>query len=121
MSDLNKDIEILKEIQGIFEHFKNHGWVNDLKREVDIDKVIPAIENILSEFEGLRDFSTETVRRSAELQVELETYKKIVGEIIEETANGMKYLYVDTSVKDEGKYEAYMDIRNVLEKYKIID
>lgn len=51
MNDIDKDIEILKEIQGIFEHFKNHGWVNDLKREVDIDKVIPAIENVLEELE----------------------------------------------------------------------
>ena len=47
MSDIDKDIERLKEIQGIFEHFKNHGWVNDLKREVDIDKVIPAISRII--------------------------------------------------------------------------
>lgn len=100
MSNLNdEDMEILTNMQGFLSSCEVCS--NDCDKNPCKD--LKAINNMLKELE------------------ELETYKKIVGEIIEETANGMKYLYVDTSVKDEGKYEAYMDIRNVLEKYKIID
>ena len=73
MSDLDKDIEILKE------HIK----------ELEEEKVLyggflsrkEAIENVLKELEELRVFSTETVRRNAELQEELETWKKIAEKL----------------------------------------
>ena len=99
MSNLDKDIEILKEIQGIFEHFKNHGWVNDLKREVDIDKVIPAISRIIDyvNYAELTKIACCTaqncealnnaIRLGKELEnkdKELEMYKKIAEKLAEQ-------------------------------------
>ena len=48
MSDKNidKDIETLKQVQAIFEHLKKHGWIGDIKRDVDTDKAISSIENV---------------------------------------------------------------------------
>ena len=75
MSDIDKNIEILEE-------FKENGFASLMikynKNRIQTNTMVKmAIENMLSEFEGLREFSAETVRRNAELQVELEIYKKI--------------------------------------------
>ena len=90
MSDLDKDIEIVKEVQAIFEHLKIHGWVKDITKEVDIDKVIQAIEKVLWALNG-KDCVIETQSHNeevleeyiAKLEQELETYKKIAEKLAE--------------------------------------
>ena len=82
--DIDKDIDILKEVQAIFEHLKNHGWVKDITKEVDIDKVIQAIEKVLWALKG-KDCVIETQSHNeevleeyiAKLEKELDIYKKI--------------------------------------------
>ena len=69
---IDKDLEILKENIDDGTIYVRCGFTLN-----------QAIENVLSEFQGLRDFSTETVIRNAELQVELETYKKIAEKLAE--------------------------------------
>ena len=71
----DKDIETLKKVREIFEHLKTHGWINDIKRDVDTDTVILSIENVLSE---------------------LETYKKMSEKLAEELRyqKGMKQDYM---------------------------
>ena len=94
MSDLDKDIEIVKEVQAIFEHLKIHGWVKDITKEVDIDKVIQAIEKVLWALNG-KDCVIETQSHNeevlekyiAKLEQELETYKKIAYKLAEEIDN----------------------------------
>lgn len=75
--NIDKDIEILKEVQGIFEHLKIYGWINDIKRDVDTDKAITSIENVLKELEKYKKaYELETYERQKFIE-ELETYKKI--------------------------------------------
>lgn len=85
MSDIDKDIETLKKVQGIFEHLKTHGWINDIKRDVDTDTVILSIENVLNELENLQedlkiheetsfDFQAENIKLREELE---ETIKEL--------------------------------------------
>ena len=72
MSNIDKDIELVSNIKNI----ELKGKVNEQYIYAKIpEEYLNAIENVLSEFQGLREFSTETVRRNAELQEELETYK----------------------------------------------
>ena len=66
---IDKDIEHLKEVVSLAKTLPL-GEVKVLEEESQ------AIDNVLSEFQGLREFSTETVKRNAELQEELEKYKK---------------------------------------------
>lgn len=115
MNNLNKDIEKLK---GLIEYanIEDVDLSDCLSREY-----IQSTENVLSEFETLREISGGLINDNANLKEKLQTYKDIIGEIIEEIRNGMKQLYVDTCVKDEGKYEAYRDVMYILEKSKIID
>ena len=94
MSDKNidKDLEILKEVQGIFEHLKIHGWINDIEREVDINKVIltisRAIEYIknaeLTKIACCTAQNCEALNNSIRLGKELETWKKIAEFLAEE-------------------------------------
>ena len=43
-----KEIEKIKEM---FIHLKNYGWINDIKKEIDVDKAIESIENLLTAYE----------------------------------------------------------------------
>lgn len=53
MNNNIEDTHILMQIRNMFEHLKNHGWINDIKREINSDKAIQAIENILADRERL--------------------------------------------------------------------
>ena len=104
MSDIDKDIEILKKVQGIFEHLKTHGWINNIKRDVDTDKVISSIENVLSELERYKRIANMNLKDSEEfnknmcehrcpiksdyeeVKQELETYKKIAEKLADRIA-----------------------------------
>ena len=72
--NIDKDIHMLKSYAGM-----THKLTDNQGRP----KLDQAIENVLLEFQGLREFSTETVRRNAELKSELETYKKIAEKLAE--------------------------------------
>jgi hypothetical protein len=43
-----KEIEKIKEM---FIHLKNYGWINDIKKEIDVDKAIESIETLLTAYE----------------------------------------------------------------------
>ena len=77
MENIDKDIERVKEII-------NNNYLEDLsylREENDYKIFNQAIENVLSEFQALREFSAEEVINTAELQVELKTYKKIAEKL----------------------------------------
>ena len=79
-NNIDKDIERVKEII-------NNNYLEDLsylREENDYKIFNQAIENVLSEFQALREFSAEEVINTAELQVELKTYKKIAEKLAEE-------------------------------------
>lgn len=70
MEDINKDIKILEEIKDMFIYLKNYGWINDIKKDIDTDKAIQAIENIIN--------------RNKELEEELKEEKEL-NKIIKNT------------------------------------
>ena len=118
---IDKDIEILKEVQAIFEHLKNHGWVKDITKEVDIDKVIQAIENVLWALNG-KDCVIETQSHNeevleeyiAKLEKELKTYKKIAEKMVEDIK-----IY-DGDMENLGYYAEFKNCSNkeIIEIYK---
>ena len=119
MSDIDKDIEILKKVQGIFEHLKTHGWINNIKRDVDTDKVISSIENVLSELERYKRIANMNLKDSEEfnknmcehrcpiksdyeeVKQELETYKKIAEKLADILLKGDEVPYICDMVFDE--------------------
>jgi hypothetical protein len=45
--NLEKAIKEVKKIKEIFEHLKWHGWINDIKRDVDTNNAIESIDTVL--------------------------------------------------------------------------
>ena len=86
MSDLDKDIDRLKELQSTIYEGGDYIYLSKNDKQ--------ALGNVLTEFQGLREFSAETVRRNAELQEELETYKKIAEKL------ALTILEIDVEEKD---------------------
>lgn len=48
--NIEEDIKTLEQIKDIFLHLKFHGWINDIKRDVNTDEAIKAIDDILSDY-----------------------------------------------------------------------
>ena len=55
MEDTNKDLKILEEIKDMFIYLKNYGWINDIKKDIDTDKVIQAIESTINRYKELEE------------------------------------------------------------------
>ena len=92
---MNKeDIETLEDLKNIFIHLKNYGWVNDIKRDVVVDKVIKAIENLIA--------------RNKELEKQVNEYEK-----------QLDLDYVDTNYIPKSKVrEKIEELKGKIEYYK---
>lgn len=55
MEDTNKDLKILEEIKDMFVHLKNYGYINDIKKDIDTDKAIQAIESTINRYKELEE------------------------------------------------------------------
>lgn len=78
--NIDKDIEKVNKLWYLLDDVYSTGLVEDEER----NEYQQAISNVLSEFQALREFSSADVINNAELQVELETYKKIAEKLAEE-------------------------------------
>lgn len=54
IEELANELEKIKEM---FIHLKNYGWINDIKREIDVDKAIESIETLLTAYEKEKETS----------------------------------------------------------------
>ena len=52
---MEEDLKILEEIKNMFIHLRSYGWINDIKRDIDTDKAIQAIENTESRLKQLEE------------------------------------------------------------------
>lgn len=96
-----EDIKILKQIKEIFIHLKNYGWINDIKRDIDTDKAIQSIENLIN--------------RNKELEEENEIYKEELEKID-------KVLNLEAGRAAPYRYEIIESLqRGITQLKKIID
>ncbi len=51
MSNIEDDMYEIKKLQEILIFYKNHGWIPNIDRTIDIEKSLQAINNLLSERE----------------------------------------------------------------------
>ena len=51
MSDIEEDIEKIKQLNNLLKFFRTHGWIPDISRELNKNETIEAIDNILLERE----------------------------------------------------------------------
>ena len=54
IEEAGKEIEKIKEM---FIHLKKYGWINDIKKEIDVDKAIESIETLLTAYEKEKETS----------------------------------------------------------------
>lgn len=52
---MEEDLKILEEIKDMFIHLKNYGWINDIKKDIDTDKVIRAIDHLIKAYKELKE------------------------------------------------------------------
>ena len=101
MSDIDKDIERCKELQSTIYEGGDYIYLNKNDKQ--------AIENILSEFQGVRNIATSTLIDNANLQSELEIYKKIAERIKERKKwledNILDNDYASDNDKDRAEYQ----------------
>lgn len=96
-----EDIKILEQIKEIFIHLKNYGWINDIKRDIDTDKAIQSIENLIN--------------RNKELEEENEIYKEELEKID-------KVLNLEAGRAAPYRYEIIESLqRGITQLKKIID
>lgn len=104
--NIDKDIENIR------------GFIRSIRTDLEEDapdnfKLAKSIENVLSEFQGLREFSTETVRSNAELKEKLETWKKIaekLASVIDSCCDG-ENTNTDKYIKKYCKFEELQCLR----------
>lgn len=59
-----EDIKILEQIKEIFTHLKNYGWINDIKRDIDIDKAIQSIEHLIQGYKEQNEVNAKFIPKS---------------------------------------------------------
>ena len=51
MSNIEEDIEKIKQLNNLLKFFRTHGWIPNMSREINTNGTIEAIEHILAERE----------------------------------------------------------------------
>ncbi len=74
MEDTNKDLKILEEIKDIFVHLKNYGYINDIKKDIDKDKAIQAIESTINRYKELEEENSLLIQQNI-------TYKRNINDL----------------------------------------
>ena len=49
--NIEESVNELEKIKEMFIHLKNYGWINDIKRDIEVDKAIESIETLLTAYE----------------------------------------------------------------------
>ena len=74
MEDTNKDLKILEEIKDMFVHLKNYGYINDIKKDIDTDKAIQAIESTINRYKELEEENSLLIQQNI-------TYKRNINDL----------------------------------------
>ena len=87
---MSKELEEAKRtlivIRNIFEHLKNHGWINDIKREVEPNEALQAIEIALNHIDN--SIPTEVIEKK------IEKNRKLINECEQDEEHyGEVYIY----------------------------
>lgn len=106
MEDINKDIEILEEIKDMFIHLKNYGWINDIKKDIDTDKAIQTIENIINRNKELEK-GNSMLKKAHKISenVTINVMNKSLEDFTKEYIPVSLVLEIIQELKEEGNYK----------------
>lgn len=114
---IEEDIKVLEEIKDMFIHLKNYGWINDIKKDIDTDKAIQAIEHLIKAYKEKEEENEELTENYNVLENEYITNSIpnfIVKEKIEEIDKEIEYqkLYGNVAKREklETKKEHFLEI-----------
>lgn len=122
MNSIEEDIKTLEEIKDMFIHLKNYGWINDIKKDIDTDKAIQAIEHLIKAYKELKEKLNETLNANLALvQGNANSIPvSLVEETIEELKEEIEQLRIERNVTyDSGIYRNQIKIdilQELLEK-----
>lgn len=106
-TNIEEDKKILERIRNIFEHLKYYGWTKDIRREIDPDKAVQAIENTLADRERLLE----------DIEIQKDNYQ-ILSENVSEIAKELK-LQEDATIDEI--YTAIKILKIERTKYEVIE
>lgn len=125
MEDINKDLKILEGIKDMFIHLKNYGYINDIKKDIDTDKAIQAIESTINRYKELKEENQqlEAIKDEAIRRYNFESIPvSLVEEKIAELKEEIEQLRIERNVTyDSGIYRNQIKIdilQELLEKRK---
>lgn len=114
---IEEDIKVLEEIKDMFIHLKNYGWINDIKKDIDTDKAIQAIEHLIKAHKEKEEENEELTENYNVLENEYITNSIpnfIVKEKIEEIDKEIEYqkLYGNVAKREklETKKEHFLEL-----------
>lgn len=114
---IEEDIKVLEEIKDMFIHLKNYGWINDIKKDIDTDKAIQAIEHLIKAYKEKEEENEELTENYNVLENEYITNSIpnfIVKEKIEEIDKEIEYqkLYGNVAKREklETKKEHFLEL-----------
>lgn len=122
IEESGKEIEKIKEM---FMHLKNYGWINDIKKEIDIDKVIEAIETLLTAYEKEKGENVKLRLQDIPLiEGELKAYKDRVKELKQELEKEKKknkkaidFINNENNYFEDGEnWQNILKIKDILEE-----
>lgn len=71
---MEENLKILEEIKDMFVHLKNYGWINDIKKDIDKDKAIQAIESTINRYKELEEENSLLIQQNI-------TYKRNINDL----------------------------------------
>lgn len=71
-SDIDEDINEIEKIKYLFKFLKDHGWIPDINKTINIDKTIKAIERIIQEYTKQKQKNEELRKKIKGLKEQLE-------------------------------------------------
>ena len=121
-NSIEEDMKIVEQIKDIFLHLKFHGWINDIKQDIDTDKVIRTLEHILSDYKRVLK-ENEKIRnvrnRLFEYATAQQTTPEMLNKILREkyiSKDKIEEILDETEITDfNSLVETFLEIKKLLE------
>lgn len=104
-NSIEEDMKIIEQIKDIFLYLKFHGWINDIKQDIDTDKAIRTLEHILSDY-----------KRVLKENEELKSKNKTLEELLQGNLYELYKYYKELAGSYQGNCIPKQKIKDILNK-----
>lgn len=121
MSNIEEDIDRIKQLNNLLKFFRTHGWIPDMSRELNKNETIEAIEHILAEREQdkkrIKELEENNLHWRGQYLIALDGIGMIPKQKVIDRIN-----YCDErirhakQIRDKEQEEFYIDLRRAFNK-----